>query len=155
MPVQLASHSTEPQQVGQHTDILQDLPQSSREKAGRLLRHLQRSPGFKWDSNSRLILDGNVIEGSNIIDLIYDAVRQGESKHGPGPRGGSDFYRFLQGTNVPSTLLNKPGRQQLDDSPKLASNFTTKKEELLSPSSSKKTPRRKSARTKSSWEGYH
>ena len=63
VPVQLASHSTEPQQVGQHTDILQDLPQSSREKAGRLLRHLQRSPGFKWDSNSRLILDVTLSKG--------------------------------------------------------------------------------------------
>ena len=68
-------------------EILRDLPKSAREKGERLLQHLHRFSDVKWDQQGRLILKDNAVEGSNITDLIYHAVKQGRAHQEEEPPG--------------------------------------------------------------------
>jgi hypothetical protein len=115
-----ASTAVEPNaEAGQETmlrdDVIATLPKGSRDKADRLLRHMQHSGRFHWDSDGHVYINGQYIRGSNITDLLYEAVHHHPtaSSQSVPTTGSVDFYRALDSINVPKTLLNKSARDQL------------------------------------------
>lgn len=136
----------------QRESVVSSLPKASRDKADRLMRHMQHSGRVKWDSDGRVYINGRRIEGSNITDLLYEAVH-----HQPSTAsrrlsipGSNEFYKALDAINVPITLLNKSAREEL-----ITAQSTPEKEKLsafptraaaASPSTSA-SPKRKRGRS--------
>lgn len=94
--------------------VTRSLPKSFRDKGSRLLQHLQHNSDtdISWDNQGRLVIDGQPVLGSNIVDLVYQAVS-------PQPRkvkdlaGVDSFNHLLDRTNVPASLLSKTSWTQL------------------------------------------
>jgi hypothetical protein len=81
--------------------ILQTLAKSHRQKAKQLLDILNKSGNVRWNDNNELIIDGDQIYGSNIIDLVYDTVARKKTKN---PTGAPEFNKVLDKLAVPRML---------------------------------------------------
>ena len=57
-----------------------------------------------------MIYNGKLIQGSNIVDLIYDVLKGRKSSQ---PIGWQHFLRVLVDSNVPETLLSNVDRRTL------------------------------------------
>lgn len=94
--------------------VTRSLPKTFRDRGSRLLQHLQQNVAsdFGWDKQGHLLIDGQPVLGSNIVDLVYQAVS-------PQPRkvkdlvGVDSFHQLLERTNVPASLLSKASWTQL------------------------------------------
>ena len=64
-----------------------------------LLDHIKSSNKVKWDSDGRLVVDGNPIEGSNIADLVASVTKK--RKNVNPPRGADIFLKALSDINTP------------------------------------------------------
>lgn len=91
---------------GYKTDsIVNAVPKTYQQTASKLLQHIQTVDGgqrLKWDSQGRVTLDGNTISGSNIVDLVNDALRHRKRVKATGR---VDFARFLQEINTPREFV--------------------------------------------------
>lgn len=92
------------------------LPRSVKVRAATLLNKLRRNKQIKWDSDTHeMIVDGQSVPGSNIIDLAAHAVSQRQANRpvrgSPGPPPGFDeFAKVLREANVPRVLLKNRRR---------------------------------------------
>jgi hypothetical protein len=84
---------------------------SYQQKARQLLETLQRSGVAAWNMENELILDGNSIRGSNIVDLVYDTVARKQTRN---PIGSTQFNDLLNKLHVPKLL--RANIQSLDRS---------------------------------------
>ena len=65
-----------------------------RPRATALLNRLKaRHDVISWDETGQVTLDGKKIRGSNISDLISDAMR---SRKNFNPTGSKEFFSFVQ-----------------------------------------------------------
>ena len=90
--------------------ITDAFPKSSKERALRLVTYIRRhDPEITWSSNGVVTVDGKLIEGSNIIDLLRAAINGTIRK----PEGWTDFLEALRHINTPLSLmtLTPPGVQ--------------------------------------------
>lgn len=78
------------------------VPKHLRTKAERLADLLRESGKIAWDEQNRLIVDGKPVEGTNIIDLINDALRRRKTFVPPGRRTFADQLRHI---NAPRELV--------------------------------------------------
>lgn len=85
--------------------IVNAVPKTYQQTASKLLHHIQTIDGgqrLKWDSQGRVTLDGHTIDGSNIVDLVNDALRHRKRVKATGRL---DFARFLQDINTPREFV--------------------------------------------------
>ena len=78
--------------------IMNSVPTTMKKKARLLMSMLQDHPNLSWDENSTVKMYGQPIPGSNIIDLVKDALRQ---RKGIEPTGWQPFAEGLKAMNVP------------------------------------------------------
>jgi hypothetical protein len=71
----------------------------TRENAEQILKYME------WDAKNQLVIDGSPIPGSNIIDLVHNAVDPLQPSHNP--IGYEQFREKLMKLNVPHHLLAK------------------------------------------------
>lgn len=103
-PIPLVDEKT-PTVNKQHTTPSIDMdmfPTSYRKRAQNLLNHIQRNTSLGWNSRNELTVDSIPVEGSNIVDLVDDAVR---FKKRPSPTGSQSFTERLLNSNVPKSLI--------------------------------------------------
>lgn len=86
-------------------------------KAGELLiSHIESNPVFQWDEKFRLIVDGQPLKGSNMLDLIHDFTKFQRGKCEPAI-GSEEFGILLKQTNVPHTAIGSKTRRDMFISP--------------------------------------
>ena len=56
-------------------EIIRTVPVKFRGKAENLLKHIEQEPTMHWNERGEFIHNGQVIKGSNIVDLVNDVVR--------------------------------------------------------------------------------
>ena len=134
-----------------HDRILESVPKTMRRKTQLLLDLLRDHPNMSWDEQGTLLLNGKPVDGSHIIDLINDIIR--ERKHFE-PRGWQTFSRGLKEVNVPQDIVGNRKRWDWmhSDTPK----SRAKKMTVKTPGSAKRvvitppTVKRKALK----WEPY-
>ena len=79
-----------------------------RDRAMAILNRLKSYPNvISWDKTSQVKLDGKNVQGSNISDLLSDAVR---SRKNFNPVGSKEFFRVLSTVNMPKDLVRNEER---------------------------------------------
>lgn len=90
-------------------EILQTLPRAYKNKGELLFNRICNSDLVKWDRLGVVSINDNVLPGSNITDLVCDAVRFKKSE---APTGWLEFVKALRTLNVPQELLGNPERRE-------------------------------------------
>ena len=83
------------------------------------MERLQKNSDVDWNERGELIIKGHIVDGSNIADLVNDAMRY--RKHFE-PRGWEAFAEVLRDSNVPQDLIRhrkrwefiQRGRERID-----------------------------------------
>ena len=76
-------------------------------KAELLLGMIKNNNNLTWDEQGVMSYKGKRIHGSNIIDLINDAIRQ---RKGVEPRGWKTFSKALHESNIPQEVIGNTSR---------------------------------------------
>ena len=92
-----------------HDEVLQTVPKSMKRKAEAILERISHQSNMSWNERGEFVHDGQVIKGSNIVDLVNDMLRHRKTFQ---PRGWQDFARALRQNNVPLDLVGN--RQRWD-----------------------------------------
>ena len=93
--------------------ILDTVPQKSHKKARLLLKYTRNNPNIKWTDKGEMIVDGNKIVGSNIVDIINDLSRDRKSD---AVIGSEVLLKKLVEQNVPKeVIVNKKRLSLLND----------------------------------------
>jgi hypothetical protein len=80
-------------------------PPNKRHKAKRLFEQIKKDPSAALNEKGEFIYKQSLIPGSNITDLIVDALR---AKSTEGPLGWKEFVNSLKETNVEKDLISNP-----------------------------------------------
>lgn len=85
-------------------NIIESVPKTYRYKAHTLLKYLLDAPSSKigWDKQGLVTINGAVVAGSNISDLINDAIRERKTVKAIGR---IQFARLLHDINIPPSLI--------------------------------------------------
>jgi len=90
-------------------NLLATIPASSQTSARILHEHLlQHKNDIKWNHAGQLIIDNQIVPGSNIVDLFHHAAVKSSSRNNP--PGWIQFSQLLRDTNTP---LRAYGKQAL------------------------------------------
>ena len=81
---------------------LTSLPLSLRSRVEVILNHLNKHTNLHWDDKGEIIIDGQLIKGSNITDLIKIQLKDCKSFH---PVGAEVFGQIVRESNVPQSVL--------------------------------------------------
>ena len=98
---------TQSASVALHDQILQSVPKTMQRKAELLLGMIKNNNNLTWDEQGVVSYKGKRIHGSNIIDLINDAIRQ---RKGVEPRGWKTFSKALHESNIPQEVIGNSSR---------------------------------------------
>ena len=98
---------TQSASVALHDQILQSVPKTMQRKAELLLGMIKNNNNLTWDKQGVVSYKGKHIHGSNIIDLINDAIRQ---RKGVEPRGWKTFSKALHESNIPQEVIGNSSR---------------------------------------------
>ena len=101
-PKTINTDQTQKASVALHDQILQNVPKTMQRKAELLLGMIKNDNNLTWDEQGVVSYKGKRIHGSNIIDLINDAVRQ---RKGVEPRGWKTFSKALHESNIPQEVI--------------------------------------------------
>ena len=88
--------------------LIDTIPKTLREKAKLLLAHIKDTAPLTWNERGEIVSKGEVLQNSNITDLINETVRA--RKLGEAPRGWSTFSQALRESNVPIDLIGNKSR---------------------------------------------
>ena len=90
------------------------IPKTMRPRATTLLNRLKARPDvITWDKTGQVKIKGKTIPGSNISDLVSDAMR---SRKNFNPVGSKEFFEALSKLNVPRDLVRNQERwKQMGD----------------------------------------
>lgn len=119
-------------------NIIESVPKTYRYKAHTLLKYLLDAPSSKigWDKQGLVTINGAIVTGSNISDLINDAIRERKTVKAIGR---VQFARLLHDINIPLSLI---GNRNFLHAGKIARR--TKSSELAPVTSTPKTRRSRS-----------
>ena len=82
-------------------------------EASKLFHYLSKHKVFFWNDDGEIIANGNILDNSNIFELISHAVHN-DSTH---PIGMKFFYQTLTKNNIPIRYIsNKFGRNVMNKS---------------------------------------
>ena len=88
--------------------VLESVPKTMKRKAQLLLDHMKDNTDASWNEKGELVYQGQTMEGTNMSDLVNDALRQ--RKKTEDPRGWQTFAEALKASNVPRELIGHPER---------------------------------------------
>ena len=149
-PVMKEERQVEPQLSD--ADVVESIPVTMRPRATALLSRLKAKPGVvTWDKTGQVKIEGETIPGSNISDLVSDAMRFRKDFN---PTGSKEFFQALSKLNVPEDLVRNQNRwkEVLGETsgtmatPKLSIHSSPQFQKLLKSYEEKGTPKR--------WEKY-
>ena len=86
-------------------EIIDSVPQCFRNKAALLVKKWKQGGVLGWNEKGNLIYKGELIPGTNIIDIVNDVVRN-RAKN-PKPKGWDLVAQGMKDTNVPLELVGK------------------------------------------------
>jgi hypothetical protein len=92
-----------PPQAVLEQQALEHVPSRLQARAKRLRDALIVDPNIQWDSGNTLYIRGQKIEGSNVSDLLHDAVRSHPAS--AAPSGSSDLRSYLQAAQIPKSYF--------------------------------------------------
>ena len=105
-PVMKEKRRAEPQLSD--ADVVESIPRTMRSRAAALLSRLKAKPDVvTWDKTGEVKIEGETIPGSNISDLVSDAMR---SRKDFNPTGSKEFFQALSKLNVPKDLVKNQNR---------------------------------------------
>lgn len=81
--------------------ILKCFPKNSVNKCKILLTHIENDPNITWNSKGNIIIDGEVIHNTNIIDLLRYTLLPLKYI----PQGWDEFSTVLAKGNVPQSII--------------------------------------------------
>jgi hypothetical protein len=84
-------------------------PPTKRYNAKKLFQQIKKDPSAAINANGELIYKQSLIPGSNITDLIVDALK---TKSTEGPLGWQEFVDSLKETKVEQALITNPARRR-------------------------------------------
>jgi hypothetical protein len=88
--------------------ILENIPQKLVKNAKSLLKHVCNNPNISISDIGEVVIHGNTIHGSNIVDLIHDFSRDSRVRS---PAIGAElFAKVLQHANVPKENIGNKSR---------------------------------------------
>ena len=93
-------------------ELLEAIPKSLQTKAKNLFNHLDhnRAEGVSdWTPGGEIIVSGNKVPGSNVVDHIYDSMKS--RKGYENPTGWRLFNDALTLTNAPESLITNAVRR--------------------------------------------
>lgn len=96
--------------VDQTSHILKSVPKTFHRRAKLLLDKLKQNDVMTWNKNDELIYRGNLVKGSNIVDLVNDTLRE---KRGFNPLGWQYFARGLAKSNAPESIIGNESRRDV------------------------------------------
>ena len=105
-PKMINTDQTQTASVALHDQILQSVPKTMQRKAELLLGMIKNN-NLTWDEQGVVSYKGKRIHGSNIIDLINDAIHQ---RKGVEPRGWKTFSKALHESNIPQEVIGNSSR---------------------------------------------
>ena len=89
-------------------EIIDSVPQSFRNKAALLVKKWKRGGVLGWNKEGNLMYKGELIPGTNIIDIVNDVIRN-RAKN-PEPKGWDLVAQGIKDTNVPLELVGNSKR---------------------------------------------
>ena len=105
-PVKKEEQRAEPQLSDD--DVVESIPKTMRPRATALLSRLKAKPNvIMWDKTGQVKIEDETIPGSNISDLVSDAMR---SRKNFNPTGSKEFFQALSKMNVPKDLVRNQER---------------------------------------------
>ena len=149
-PVMKKEQRVEPQLSD--ADVVESIPITMRPRATALLSRLKAKPGVvTGDKTGQVKIEGETIPGSNISDLVSDAMR---SRKDFNPTGSKEFFQALSKLNVPKDLVRNQNRwkevlgetSRTTATPKPSIHSSPQFQKLLKSYEEKGTPKR--------WEKY-
>lgn len=85
------------------TEVLKmTVPKLLQRKAEALMHFLIQQNVINWNDQGEIVVDGEAIKGSHIIDLIKNVLSRHTVQH---PIGYLKFYEVLQSNNTPSAFM--------------------------------------------------
>ena len=84
-------------------ELLRGVPDAKKQAAEALLTFLRQTPSIQWTERKELLLKGQPLAGSNLLDLFHHAVR--DKSMNTKPTGWDEFLGALQQNNVPRLAL--------------------------------------------------
>lgn len=93
--------------------IAASVPSTWRRKAVGLIQFLKRpevAPRISWDNRGTVTIDGNILDDSNIVDLVNDVAR---SRKNVKASGREEFARFLYESGIPLEFMGNTGLYKL------------------------------------------
>lgn len=88
---------------------LDSIPSVYRKKASSIVQHITDDPEIDWNERNELIVDGQTIKNSNIIDLVDDLARPSTKRE---PRGVEEFTQALRRSNIPDSFIANSRRRE-------------------------------------------
>jgi len=85
-------------------NVLKYIPKAKQNKAKILIDHLEANPVFDWSDKHELIVGGQTIKNSNLIDLISDVIKD-KGTTVQGPPGMTRFMSALAKSNIPKIAI--------------------------------------------------
>ena len=90
------------------TDIMESVPPTMKSRARQLVKKLKENKDLiTWDDKAQLVYEGKPIPGSNVIDLVNDALRHRKNFN---PQGWRLFAKVLSDVNIPEGIVRNENR---------------------------------------------
>ena len=88
--------------------IMESVPPTMKSKAQQLVKKLKENKDLiRWDDKAQLIYEEEPVPGSNVIDLVNDALRHRKNFN---PQGWRLFAKALSDVNVPEGIVRNENR---------------------------------------------
>ena len=89
-------------------DIVESVPPTMKSRARQLDKKLKENKDLiTWDDKAQLVYEGTPVAGSNVIDLVNDALRHRKNFN---PRGWRLFAKLLSDVNIPEGIFRNENR---------------------------------------------
>ena len=86
-------------------EIVDSAPKTLKRKAQRLVEKLKADSTVDWNDRGEFIYNGEVVTGSNMVDLVNGVLRKRNSVV---PVGWKRFANYLKRLNVSNDLIGNP-----------------------------------------------
>ena len=112
-PVQIVQPAQAPQpiQLPQNAEIQQEIvasvPKNLQKQAKLLIERVKRHPNVGWNQRGELLIQGQKVANSNMVDLVKDLLKKRKNVN---PPGWKELATELRESNVPLEYIRNPDR---------------------------------------------